>query len=567
MGINQLLAAARNPPGLKAIFPIVPAGDIYRDVVWHGGQVDAGFIPLWIGLVGVAGLAPPQDPAGALQWLLARLTTSGKFPARAITQGLLGGDLAYDGAFYRVRSPLERIDRIDVPTFVVGGWWDLFQRSEPTIYRRLRMAPGRKQLLMGPWYHATPFVGGESGLGAGPNSPQELEDLEILWFDRWLKGNRNGIDDPDRYGPVTLSQLGARNWRREERWPLPTRQRRLYLSAQPSGSASTGADDGSLGFDRPAREGTKLVRQNLLAGLCARTAVQWTAGLVAATGEGCENGNAQAERGAATFTTAPFAQATHLSGPISVHLRGSTNAGDGFWVAELTDVAPGGQSSQITTGFLQMSRRALDRSRSQRASNGDLAVPFHPFTRESLLPVTPGRPESLDIEVFNTNVVLARGHRLRLVLRSSDIPHALPTVPELPNFLAATRQTVHIRAPTRASSRCRSSTARSRARACRGGSRSAGAGSGRRGSAGRWPRSPAATGSRAGPAPRPGSASRAAAASSSARAAAGSCSSPRRRAATRRARRRREGARAASGEPGASPATCCSPATTAGRGA
>lgn len=31
--INQLLTAAQRPPGLKALFPIVPAGDVYRDVV------------------------------------------------------------------------------------------------------------------------------------------------------------------------------------------------------------------------------------------------------------------------------------------------------------------------------------------------------------------------------------------------------------------------------------------------------------------------------------------------------------------------------------------------------
>jgi hypothetical protein len=48
---------------------------------------------------------------------------------------------------------------------------------------------------MGPWYHVTPFLGGNSGLGVGPNSPQSLEALQILWFNRWLKGDHNGIDD------------------------------------------------------------------------------------------------------------------------------------------------------------------------------------------------------------------------------------------------------------------------------------------------------------------------------------------------------------------------------------
>jgi hypothetical protein len=124
-------------------------------------------------------------------------------------------------------------------------------------------------------------------------------------------------------------------------------------------------------------------------------------------------------------------------------MRGSSSTTDGFWVAELTDVAPGGKSTQITAGWLQMSRRALDQSRSIRGNDGDLAVPFHPFTKASVLPVTPGKDESLDIEIFNTNAIVKPGHRLRLVLRSSDIPHAIPGIPDLlPTLLGA--QTVHL---------------------------------------------------------------------------------------------------------------------------
>jgi hypothetical protein len=90
-----------------------------------------------------------------------------------------------------------------------------------------------------------------------------------------------------------------------------------------------------------------------------------------------------------------------------------------------------------------MSRRALDQKRSIRGNDGDLAVPFHPFTKASLLPVTPGKEEALDIEIFNTNAIVKPGHRLRLVLRTSDIPHAIPGIPDLlPTLLGA--QTVHL---------------------------------------------------------------------------------------------------------------------------
>ena len=67
------LRAARHPAGLKAIFPQVPAGDVYRDVVASGGQVDVGFIRFWMGLVTTTGVilpavaqSDPQSGFGAL---------------------------------------------------------------------------------------------------------------------------------------------------------------------------------------------------------------------------------------------------------------------------------------------------------------------------------------------------------------------------------------------------------------------------------------------------------------------------------------------------------------------
>ena len=55
---------------------MVPAGDVYRDVVWHGGELDAGFIPLWMGLVEGLAATPPQtgDPLAIYAWLSGRLT-------------------------------------------------------------------------------------------------------------------------------------------------------------------------------------------------------------------------------------------------------------------------------------------------------------------------------------------------------------------------------------------------------------------------------------------------------------------------------------------------------------
>ena len=140
--INQFFTAAQHPAGLKAMFPIVPAGDVYRDVVASGGQIDSGFIPFWLGLVTATGLVPPAytatDPASGLGTLLQHASGAGAFQAPTVGSAVGGDDQAYDGPFYQLSSPLSVVDKVKVPTFVTGGEYDLFQRGEPMLYQRLR---------------------------------------------------------------------------------------------------------------------------------------------------------------------------------------------------------------------------------------------------------------------------------------------------------------------------------------------------------------------------------------------------------------------------------------------
>ena len=66
MGIIQLLTAGLvetdpktgEPVHLKALFPLVPMADAYRDIVMHGGNCDMLFIPLWLGMVDIMAILP-----------------------------------------------------------------------------------------------------------------------------------------------------------------------------------------------------------------------------------------------------------------------------------------------------------------------------------------------------------------------------------------------------------------------------------------------------------------------------------------------------------------------------
>ncbi|MFE6859188.1 CocE/NonD family hydrolase [Nocardia sp. NPDC057668] len=424
--INQVQAAGKQPAALKAIFPVVPGSDLVRDTAAPGGGVGVGFLPFWVGAIDASKLLP--DLASVVQgrfdwkWLADRVASPVTYldlmiqalfvPSVDAIPPHLREFLNPDGAF---RSGLfARPENIRVPTFVVGGWHDIFAYSEPQIYRDIPLPPGQKQLLMGDWYHVT----AGSGLGT-PGAPPRLDVLQRAWFDRWLKGIDNGID---RFGPTTVYQQGA-GWVSGGEYPAAAAEhRRVYLSANPSGTTGPVVHDGSLSADVPG-PATLTVAPGLST-LCSRDAAQITAGVLSLI-DACAKDSRIAETAALTFTGTPVAEPTRISGPVAVHLNTVLDATDGYWTVTVNDVAPDGQSTVLTSGQLVSSLRAIDEDKSERSANGDYTDPYHHLTLETRQPIVPGEPTTLDIALAATDAVLQPGHRLRVDVFASNFPKGM----------------------------------------------------------------------------------------------------------------------------------------------
>ena len=429
MGISQLFAAARRPKGLAAIFPQVPAADVYRDVVASGGQIDVGFIPLWLGLVTATGLVPPayglQEPQAGLAMVLDHLMGGLTFTLPLAAQALLGGDPAYDGPFYRERSPIEVLDRVTVPTFLVGGEFDLFQRGTPLVFERLQQRGVPTKLIFGPWDHLQGSSGAEvADAGYGP-----LNELQLRWFDQYLKGRDGKLG---QIAPLTYYEQGSGTWVRRSRWiDSDLRARVLALS----GSASVGGRSGTLTTGAPSA-GRAVVPPVPVTGLCTRSANQWTAGLprTLLADLPCFDDNRLNDLGGVTFDTAPVTEAIRFQGPLNARLYVSTPSGDGMLSVAVEDVAPDGTVSRISGGWQTIAHRALDTARS-RYLDGRLLQPYHPYTRAAKAPLPPGQVAPVDVEIFPTGAVIAPGHRLRISVQAFDVPHLLSTVVDLPGHL------------------------------------------------------------------------------------------------------------------------------------
>lgn len=420
--INQFFTAARHPAGLKAMFPIVPAGDVYRDVVASGGQVDTGFIPFWLGLVTATGLVPPAvnrvGPEPTLLTLLQHAQGFLDFQAPTVADAMTGGDAAYDGRFYRLRSPLSIVDRVDVPTFVVGGEYDLFQRGEPMLYDALRRNDVPSRLLVGPWNH----VQAATGPGLPSGRVPSLDVLALRWLDRYLRGDEDPALGSD-VKPVTYYEIGSGRWRTANRWLPGSVRAETY---QLDGAAAPGSP-GVLTPGRVSSHGADAVYPVPVAGLCTRSASQWTAGLVAIPG--CETDSRLNDQLGTSYETAPLDEAVHLMGPVNAKLFVSTTASDGMLAVAVEDVAPDGSVDRLTGGWQVLSHRALDGARSLRR-DGEILQPWHPFTRAAQLDVEPGRVMGVDVEVFPTGAVLAKGHRLRITVQAFDTPHLAAPLPQ-----------------------------------------------------------------------------------------------------------------------------------------
>ncbi|MCC3315447.1 CocE/NonD family hydrolase [Nocardia africana] len=431
--VNQLRAAEDAPAALRAIFPVVPGSDLMRDVVAPGGGVGTTFLPMWLQTVNQLKLIPDLksifDGTFDWKWLAARVAdpaTNVDLLAQALLTPSMDNmppalaDALDSGSDFR-QALTGHPERVTVPTFVYGGWHDIFANSATKIYQAIPLPAGRKQLVVGDTYHANP------GAGTGvPGAPPRLEVLQRAWFDKWLKDIDNGIDS---YGPIVLNEQGG-GWVTLPQYPQPgADHRRVYLTAAPSGTTDAAVHDGSLNAQPPAEVSTLTVAPGL-ATLCSRDAAQGSAGSAAML-DVCAKDSRVAEHDALTFTSAPVSAPTAISGPIDIHLETVQDATDGFWSATVNDVAPDGTSTALTTGQLTVSMRAVDDARSSRSANGDYTIPFHLLTAAARQPVTPGEPVGLDIAVIPTQARLQIGHRLRIDLFAANAPKAMPFRPML----------------------------------------------------------------------------------------------------------------------------------------
>lgn len=419
LGITTMLTAQQQHPAVKAAFPIVPLGDAYRDIVFTGGQVNPTFIPLWITLVTGLGALPLEgiavDPATGITALLSHITGAvTNFQVPTILKALLGDQgTAADGDFWAKRSPLENADKIKVPTFVVGGLFDLFQRSEPLWFERLKGSVPTK-LLLGPWTHIE--AAGVPSNGLPQDGVPELNKIQLRWFDQYVKGLPVGAD---RMPNVTQYVLGEERYVTSSDWPHAQMKPQQYFFQA----------DKSLLKDQPSEKASQSIAlQAPIFGLCSQSLSQWTAGIAGLLPLPCFDDDSINQKSSVVFTTPALEDDLFINGPIQANVWMTTTAQETSVSVRISDFDPAtGKSRPLSNGLLSASFRAVDESRS-RIIDGVMIQPWHPFTTESVLPVKPNEPMLMQVEIFPTSAKIAKGHSLKVSLSTSNLAQGLQPV-------------------------------------------------------------------------------------------------------------------------------------------
>jgi putative CocE/NonD family hydrolase len=370
-GITSFQTASARPPHLRAIVPIFASFDIYNDWFYPGGCFNCLGIGTWASQMLAMQLAPPMCHDTEGRWYevwRARLEESQPY----ILPWL---DHPERDEFWRAKAiPLELID---VPTFLIGGWRDLFPEAMTRAYEQIQ-AP--RKLWMGPWLHVAP--------DSSRIVPVEYLPEMCRWFDRFMREERNGIEEEP---PVTLYVQGEGDWKHEREWPIArTQERTFYLAA------------GSALLDAPPE-----TEQSIPYVTDPTVGVQ--AGLwdPKGTGLGLPLDQRPDDDRSLSFTSEPLLETLEISGSPEATLTAAVEEGkDTNLVVKLCDVAPDGFSTLVTSGWLKGSHR---------------------FSHERPEPLPDDELVDVPVPLWATSYRLAAGHRLRVSVSCSDFPRIWPT--------------------------------------------------------------------------------------------------------------------------------------------
>lgn len=378
-GVTQWLAALARHPALKAISPSVIGPDLLDGFAFDGGVFCQGFLSTWAISLAASG-DDAADAAAAVellpQWPQLLQEESGRTAIAEVFP---------DYARWVPRQPeywtpvevRRALPDLDLPVWRLAGWYDIFCEATLDGYTWMADRAGSPQrLIVGPWSHAAMQVQVTPELDFGPAATGAHLAGEL---DTFLKSAVAGTAGP---AGVTVFVMGENTWRDLPSWPPPSTPLTLHLS--------TG---GALAEAAAAAHGSQSLHHDVSHPVPTRGGRTLQFGLPIAGP--LDQGPIEQRPDVLVWTSDELDEDLTVIGLVTARLDVSSTESSFDLVVKLCDVLPDGRSLNVVDTI-----------------------------HRTAAPV--GERQTVEVRVGSTAMRFRRGHRLRLLVASSDFPQYAP---------------------------------------------------------------------------------------------------------------------------------------------
>jgi putative CocE/NonD family hydrolase len=245
-----------------------------------------------------------------------------------------------------------------------------------------------QKLIIGPWPHWVNRERALNGVDFGDDALIDLDGYIRRFFDRWLKGERNRIDEER---PVHVFVLGANEWWEDNTWPLPGTEYTPYYFHS-GGRANTLLGDGTLSTETPGAETPDSYVYD------PRDPVRFLWNLRDGP---VDDRLVSLRQDVVCYTSDVLTEPLDVVGPVECVLHATSSAPDTDWHVRLVDVYPDGSARFLCHGALRARFRES-------------------YERPKLM--QPGERYEFRIGMDAAGNRFLPGHRIRVELTSSWFP-------------------------------------------------------------------------------------------------------------------------------------------------
>jgi uncharacterized protein len=414
VGYTQWSASMAGNPALKCLVPESSMGTAFSDQPYMGGSFVEGMLYYMLYMLDLKVL-PGRHWTDILHHR--PLVTMDDY---ATGQDIPGWNTFWDHQTnddYWARQDWYRdVGRRGFGAFMISGWFDDdFPGTESNWNLMTRTGTVPQRLLIGPWKHGYNADRALNGYRFGPEAVRD--DIWLLkqrWYDHFLKGVDNGVDQPT----VQYFVLGANQWRTARAWP-PKEAIPETWYFHSGGNAQRLLTAGSLTREAPtADEPPDTWRYDPKA-----PPANWMTFEQMQRWEDQQTWpydfkDVETRPDVVVYTSPPLEEDLTVAGDLTAVLYASTDVKDTDWWVHVADVDTSGHSNRITMGMLRARFRNLEDPQHHVIGSN--------FGREDLLSGNPADVVQYRIWIRSIANTFKKGHRIRIAVMNAVDNYSFP---------------------------------------------------------------------------------------------------------------------------------------------